>query len=88
MDEFPETVNDGLALLRPLHDVFTATQPNVSDQGGTDAGENRADPLQRLGENPGVKDLARLLIDNLGGRRGEERPGSSRQQHRRQHQGH
>ena len=61
-ENFPEDINDSLAELKPLHDVFTASQKVRENIGGEE------EALKTLGEQPTLKDLANLLLTNLGGR--------------------
>ena len=60
-DQFPEDINDSLAQLKPLHDVFTSSQ-KVGENGGEE------EALKTLGDSPSLKDVASLLLTNLGGR--------------------
>ena len=69
MSEFPKSVNGSLSQLGPLHNVYTSVAQQ-KDGMDTDhvAATQEKDPVAELGNNPSVTDLARLLLNDLGGR--------------------
>ena len=69
MSEFPDNINDSLPQLAPLYRVYQSSK--TPEENGMDTGGEVAkvsDPTAALGENPSVKDLANLLLTDLGGR--------------------